>query len=337
MKMLDTSNLESSSTMHSATGDARLDIIIVSWNTRTLLEDCLASLFKPLEKAGTHRGLPVISGYSLNIVVVDNGSRDGSPQMVREQFPSVRLIENPDNVGFPRANNQAIRESSGRYVLLLNSDTRVLPGALETLIGFMDAHPEAGVAGARLLNTDGTLQISCYPEPTLRREIWRLFHLDALRPYASYPMNKWRTDQPQDVDVVLGACLIIRRSVLQQVGLLDESYFMYSEEVDLCYRIRRGGWKVWWVPEARVVHHGGQSTRQVATAMFLRLYASKVRYFRKHHGSLAAHAYKLILLFAALFRLLLTPVAFLERTDARKQHLALADHYRRLIGTLPGL
>jgi len=300
----------------------RLSIIIVNWNTRDLLAQCLRSVY-----ANSPDG-------EFEVWVVDNASTDGSVQMVRERFPQVRLIENVENVGFARANNQAIRESTGRYVLLLNPDTEVKPGALETLMQFMDAHPEAGAAGARLLNPDGTLQPSCHPFPTLGREAWRLFHLDALRLYARYEMARWDLETPRPVDVVQGACVILQRKALDQVGLLDENYFIYTEEVDLCYRLHRGGWHIYWVPQATVVHYGGQSTQQMPAEMFLRLYESKLFYFRKHHGRQAACAYKLILLAAAMARLLLSPLTWLERSPQRQRHLALAGYYRRLVWAL---
>jgi len=300
-----------------------LSIIIVNWNTRDLLAQCLQSVY-----AHPPEG-------EFEVWVVDNASTDGSAEMVRERFPQARLIRNAENVGFARANNQAIRQSSGRYVLLLNPDTEVKPGALETLVQFMDAHPEAGAAGARLLNPDGTLQSSCHPFPTLGREFWRLFHLDALRLCACYEMARWDPETLRPVDVVQGACVILRRKALDQVGLLDEDYFIYTEEVDLCYRLRQGGWRIYWAPQATVVHYGGQSTRQMPAEMFLRLYESKLLYFRKHHSRQAARAYKLILLAAATARLLLSPLAWLERPPQRQQHLALARCYRRLVRTLP--
>src|SRR5262249_26992254 len=154
--------------------------------------------------------------------------------------------------GFARANNQAIAIAASRYVLLLNPDTRVRPDALQTLVRFMDEHPKAAAAGPRLLNADGSLHASCQPAPTLSRELWRLFHLDAAWSRASYRMQDWRIDTPRLVDVVQGACIILRRSVLDTAGGLDEGYFIYSEEVDLCHRLRRHGWQVWWVPQAEV-------------------------------------------------------------------------------------
>jgi GT2 family glycosyltransferase len=305
-----------------------LSIIIVSWNIRDLLAQCLQSVADDLTK---------LQHLQVETWVVDNVSTDGTVEMVQNQFPWVRLIQNQENVGFARANNQAISQSQGRYLLLLNPDTEIKPGALATLTRFMDNHPEAGAAGARHLNPDGTLQTSCYPMPTLSRELWRLFHLDVFRPYGSYRMADWDLDQSRPVDVLLGACLLLRRTALTQVGPLDEDYFIYSEEVDLCYRLQQGGWACHWVPQAQVVHFGGQSTQQVAREMFLRLYQGKLLFFRKHYGWATVLAYKLVLFAAAFPRLLLSPVALFERSSRRQQHLTVAANYGRLIAALPNM
>lgn len=318
---------------------ARLDlsIVIVSWNTRDLLARCLASIFEATAPEQGTTGARMNGTRSVEVFVVDNGSVDGSPELVRAEFPEARLIQNYDNPGFARANNQAIQLSSGRYVLLLNPDTEVRPGAVEVLARFLDEHQNAGAAGALLLNPDGSLQRSCYRSPSLTREFWRMFHLDALYPYNDYRMENWDREQPRPVDVVQGACLIVRREALDQVGLLDEGYFMYSEELDLCERLRRQGWTVHWVPGARVVHFGGQSTSQVADAMFLQLYRAKIQYFREHHGRRSARRYKLILMLAVSVRLLLYPVAWLGPTPRRQERATLAARYRQLIRKLPWL
>lgn len=311
-------------------------ISIVSWNTRELVGHCLTAL--GARPSSNHDDCwPLIDGLSCHVVVVDNASSDGTVEMIRERFPWVTVVANRENVGFARATNQALRASTARYALLLNPDTESRPGALERLVQFMDVHPHVGAAGPRLLNTDGSLQLSVYREPTLRRELWRLLHLDALKSYASYRPGDWPQDQPRQVDVVQGACLIVPRAALDQVGLLDEDYFIYSEEVDLCSRLRKRGWQVFWVPNAAVVHHGAQSTRQVAAAMFLRLYQGKVLFFRKQRGHRAALLYKLILGFVSLLRLLVLPVAFLTRPLALARHIRLARYYVRLLQALPRL
>ena len=302
-----------------------LAIIIVNWNTCKLLEDCLDSI-----PANT-------STSPFEIWVVDNASIDESPRMVRERFPQVHLIENLDNVGFAGANNQAIQRCTEKYILLLNPDTLVEPCALQTLVDFLDTHPKAGAAGARILNPDGSTQISSHPRPTLFREFWRMFHLDALWQYAEYPLSKWGTDQAQEVDALMGACLLLRKEVLDHIGYFDEDYFIYSEEVDLCFRIQRAGWHLYWVPHAKVVHFGGQSTQQVPNEMFLHLYQSKIKYFRKHHGSSAAQVYILILLIAALSRIILAPFTFFENPSRRQKHLTLVDRYWRLVLALPSM
>jgi N-acetylglucosaminyl-diphospho-decaprenol L-rhamnosyltransferase len=300
-----------------------LSIIIVSWNTASFLENCLASILAN----------PPTSPFEN--WVVDNASTDDSPRMVREKFPQVHLVENRENVGFARANNQAIQRCTGKYILLLNPDTLVASGALQALVDFLDKHPEAGAAGARILNSDGSLQISSHPRPTLSRELWRLFHLDILSAYAMYPPTKWETNQPQEVDVLGGACLLLRKEVLEQVGALDEDYFIYSEEVDLCYRIQRAGWPIYWVPQAEVMHFGGQSTQQVPTEMFLNLYHSNIKYFRKHYGWSAAQIYKLILRIAALSRIILAPFVIFEHPSRGQKRRTLVDRYWRLILALP--
>ena len=300
-----------------------LSIIIVNWNTARLLVNCLDTIVAN----------PPASPFES--WVVDNASTDESLRIVRDRFPQVHLVENRENVGFARANNQAIQRCTSKYILLLNPDTLVMPGALQNLVDFLDKNPEVGAVGAKILNSDRSLQISSHPRPTLSRELWRLFHLDRLSPYAEYPLSKWEINQAQEVDLLMGACLLLRKEVLDQVGFLDEEYFMYSEEIDLCYRIQRAGWRLFWVPQAEVVHFGGQSTQQVPTEMFLNLYHSKIKYFRKNDGWFAAQIYKLILMIAALSRLILTPFTFFEQSSRRQRHLMLVDHYRRLVLALP--
>ncbi|MFN0071041.1 MAG: glycosyltransferase family 2 protein [Chloroflexota bacterium] len=305
-------------------------IVIVSWNTRDLLAQCLHSL--PDQNIGeTWRH------HSYEVIVVDNASTDGSVELVREEFPWVRLIANHDNAGFARANNQAIRTTDAQYVLLLNPDTIVHRGALEALIDCMDRTLDAGAVGANLRNPDGSSQASCFPEPTLRREAWRLFHLDAIHPYAEYPTDQWGGPRPYPVDVVQGTCMLLRRSALSDVGLLDEDYFIYSEEVDLCYRLRQRGWGVYWVPDATIVHYGGQSTRQQAEAMFLRLYDGKVRYFRKHGALGSVMIYKFILFAASITRLMISPLALLLERERRLEQARLAKNYWRLIRSIRAL
>jgi hypothetical protein len=255
--------------------------------------------------------------------------------MVKDQFPQVKIIENKQNQGFAHGNNQAIRRSTGKYVMLLNPDTEVKPGTLDVLVNFLEEESQAAAAGAKLVSPDGGLQSSCHPELTLPREMWRLFHLDTLHRYGTYNMHKWDPKMPRQVDVLQGAALVLRSEALEKVGLLDEDYFMYTEEVDLCFRLRKAGWRLYWIPEAEVLHYGGQSTKLVAEKMFLALYESRLKFFRKHYGATAARGYKLVLTAAALTRLGFSPISRLVNPSQRDRHKTLASHYTRLIAALP--
>ena len=313
------------------TGVVDLSIVIVSWNTCRLLDECLDSVRQELALQRKKMNLRA------EVFVVDNGSTDGSVEMVHSRYPEVALIANSHNPGFAGANNQALVAARGRYSLLLNPDTVVLPDGFGALVRFMDDHPHAGAAGSRLLNADRTLQPSCSPAPTLARELWRMFHIDWLYPYGEYDMRRWPLTEPRPVDSVQGAAMLVRRSTQDQVGLLDAGYFMYSEEVDWCTRIKRAGWEIYWVPSSQIVHYGGQSARQVADAMFLQLYRGKIQYFHKHWGRLATGAYKLVLGLATLARLALTPLIWLEPASRRQRHLVLARQYGLLLRALPGM
>lgn len=298
----------------------KLSVVIVSWNTADILRQCLESVFAHPPAA------------PFDVWVVDNASTDGTVAMVQQQFPQVNLLTNPHNVGFATANNQAMRQATGDYVLLLNPDTIVHAGALQTLVHFLDTHPQTGACGARLLNADGTLQHSCYPSPTLGRELLRMFHLDGR---VRYHMEQWPTDQPRPVEALLGACILARRNLVEAIGWMDESFFMYSEEIDLCYRIARAGWQLHWVPQAEIVHLGGQSTRQVKTEMFLRLYQGKLHYMRKHYGRGQAELYKMILALAAWSRIGAAPLAARLKPANQETYQAIAGQYRQLIKQLP--
>lgn len=254
-----------------------LDIAIVSWNTRDVLANCLQSVYT------TARGV------SCQVIVVDNASSDGSPQMVRERFPQARLIENRENVGFARANNQAIAASDSEFVLLLNSDTLVQPNALKLLVAFMCYESSAGVVGAYVLNPDSTLQASFGKFPTLASESIKAWGLEARQPFVRWfgPAQPFSAESVE-TDWVIGAAMMLRREAVNQVGLLDENYFMYSEEIDLAYRIKKAGWQNFVVRDARIIHLGGQSTRRMPASMKAELFRSKTRYFEKHHGRMAA-------------------------------------------------
>lgn len=273
---------------------ARVSVIVVSWNTRQLLEQCLESVYAS-------------GGADLEVLVVDNGSRDGSPEMVASRFPEAVLVANPDNVGFARANNVAMQRATGDYLLILNPDTELIGAAIPELVRLAEERPEIAVVGPQLLNSDGTVQSSRRRFPTrataflestvLQR--WLPNH-PALRRF--YVLD--RTDsETQEVDWVVGACLLVRAAAVHQVGFMDEGYFMYSEELDWCRRFVIAGWKVIYYPAARVVHCGGQSSDQDLFRRHTRFQHSKCRYFEKYHGRTFAQLLRVFLLGNYLFLL----------------------------------
>lgn len=263
-----------------------LTTIIVSYNTRHLLDECLASL---------HAAAGPIGGSAC--VVVDNASRDGSAEHLAERHAEARLIRLPQNVGFGRANNAALPHVHTPYVLLLNTDAFMSPQSLRASIDHMQAHPECGVVGAQLLNRDGSPQPSARNFPTP----WNVFllHAGLGRFFPGTPSIDPPTRNatgPQPCDWVPGCYLLIRKSVVDQVGLFDPLFFLYAEEVDLCKRVKQAGWQVHCLPGARVVHLGGESAKSdaplTASAQIdLLAMESSLLYFRKHHGrlGLAAH------------------------------------------------
>ena len=305
-----------------------LTIIIVNWNTRDLLAQCLESV-RDAPSASVAGGL-AHGPFTSEVFVVDNASTDGSARMVRDAFPWVRLLENTANLGFACANNQAIRQSHGRYILLLNSDTKVRPGALPTMLQFMETHRQAGGCGPLLLNDDGSLQPSCHPMLTPGREFWRLLFLERLWPRATYPQTKWERKAPRQVEVIKGACLMLRRAALEQVGVLDEAYFMYTEEMDLCYRLLQADWRLWWVPQATVVHYGEASSRQVAEEMYVQLYRSKVQFYRKFGGRARVARFKHLMRLAYVPRWGLASLGGLVIAGLAQY----ARRYRRLLAAL---
>ncbi len=270
-----------------------LSIIIVSWNVRDLLRRCLQSI-------ADHR--PPTSDLrppTSEIIVVDNASGDGSVEMVRSEYPHVQLIANPTNRGFTGGNNDGLACARGRYILLLNPDTEVVGDALATMVAYADAHPQVGALGPQLLNPDGSVQSSRRRFPTLLTALFESTWLQSLAPRGilrHYYALDLPDDRPAEVDWVTGAALLVRREAMEQVGKLDAGFFMYSEELDWCKRIKDAGWKIVYLPSAQVIHHVGKSSDQVVPQRHIYFQTSKVRYFYKHHGALAAELLRLYLL-----------------------------------------
>jgi GT2 family glycosyltransferase len=278
-----------------------LSIIIVNWNTKALLRQCLESIYTSAD------------GLVFDVYVVDNGSTDGSAAMVESDFPGVTVLINEKNEGFAKANNQALCVASGRYVVLLNSDTVVQPDALNKMVAFLDTRGDVASAGCKLLSERGEVQLSAAWFPSiftplvggivLPRLFARVFGVKRF-PGQIYLLPESH-EEIQEVDWVCGACLMVRRSVLEDIGLLDENLFMYGEEIDWCFRIRKKGWKVCYFPESEVMHlHGGSALRPAVKTLAIQRRVFAERYIiRKHHGRCAAILYELLMFAAALLKL----------------------------------
>lgn len=257
----------------------KLTVVIVSYNVKYYLEQCLLSLRRALE------------GIEAEVIVVDNHSRDGSVEYIGSRFPNARVIALQHNTGFASANNVAIRNSNGEYILLLNPDTIVAENTIREALQFMDTHPKVGAAGVRMLKADGTSAMeSRRGIPTPMTAFYKMSGLcrrfPQSRRFAKYYMSWLPWDSPQRIEVVSGAFFLIRRSVLDDVGLLDTDFFMYGEDIDLSYRISKTHWECWYLP-LKIVHYKGESTESSSFRYVHVFYEAMLIFFRKHYGSLS--------------------------------------------------
>jgi N-acetylglucosaminyl-diphospho-decaprenol L-rhamnosyltransferase len=267
-----------------------VSVIIVNFNTRELLEACLESLYR---ESGS---------VAMEVFVVDNGSSDGSAEMIRRRFPETRLVLNTTNEGFARPNNAAIRRSAGRYLFLLNSDTVVLPGAIGALVAFLDGHPGAGACGPRLRYPDGRQQHSVRGFPTIFTHFCDMLFLDRLFPRSRFvgrgEMRYFNYDLTQEVDHITAAAFLVRRKVVDRVGDLDEHFAIYYNDMDWCFRIKHAGWSIWYVREACIVHHLGSTVDKVNRnfALFDVMYDNVMLFYQKHYGRGTVAAYKVLMI-----------------------------------------
>ena len=253
----------------------RLSVVFLSYNTRDLTRQALSSVLAAAE------------GLEVEIFVVDNASADGSADMVAEEFPQVKLICNAANVGFSAGNNVALRQVTGEYALLINTDTIVRRDALRTMVEFLDAHPEAGACGCKILDPDGTLQLdSRRGFPTPLAAFCKMSGLSRLFPkhplIAHYHMTYLDPEQTAEVEVLSGSCMMVRKSAMDQVGLLDEDYFMYGEDIDWCYRFHQAGWKIYYVPTTEIIHFRGESGRGTPLKILYRKSRAMSIFVNKH-------------------------------------------------------
>ena len=268
-----------------------LTIALVSYNTRNLLKNCLDSVYGKT------------AGLEFEVIVVDNASADGTLEMLEREFPQVRIIGNRQNLGFARANNQAIEQSKGRYLLLLNPDTLFKSGSLHKVITFMDDHSEVGALGCKILHPDGTIQPSNDNFPGLFTELFRVVQLRRLvrnpkmrarigrewgkilgRTLGGYLRLYWDTERIREVDWVTGAFFLVRKETMQDIGLLDEDFFMYYEDADWCYRMWQKDWRIFYFPFFEIVHYVGESDGEFSAQTFIERHKSMHHFFKKHRG-----------------------------------------------------
>ena len=288
-----------------------LSIIIVNWNSRDYLRKCIDSI------------LAMIYGIEYEIVVIDSASFDGCDEMLRQCYSQVRFIQSDQNLGFAKANNEAFKVSRGRNLLFLNPDTELEGDAVQALLSHLKFLPNAGAVGAKLLNTDLSIQTSCIQSfPTLLNQI-----LDSEVLRQRFPRFRlWGTARlfekfatTAEVDAISGACLMIKRSVFESVGMFSTDYFMYSEDIDLCFKIWKAGWKIYYVPTAQVIHHGSGSSSQSSVNTFssVMMLESRWRFFRKTRPPIYCKIYRLAIFSSSLIRigllLLAWPITILRR------------------------
>ena len=276
-----------------------LSIIIVSWNTKDYLQKCLNSIYENTK------------GITFEVIVVDNASSDASAQMVKNRFPQAILIENKENLGFGAANNQAIKRSRGKYALILNPDTEISGESLNTMVTFLNENPKVGSVGPKILNPNNSIQLTCARNyPTLSTEFFWLTTLVRRFPknrvMGRYLMSYWDHTDRREVDCLSGACMMVRRDVLEKMSYFDEDYFMYGEDVDLCYRIKKAGWQIWYLPEAQIIHYGGASSKTIFESATIYDRRAIQLFFKKHYGRLTAGLYRWMCAFIGFAMLLIS-------------------------------
>jgi GT2 family glycosyltransferase len=266
-----------------------LSVVVVTWNAKKFVDENFGSILADLH------------GISSEVIAVDNASTDGTADMISERFPAVDLIRSSKNLGFSNANIVAIKKSTGKYVCLVNPDVRVLPGCFSKLMDYLEKNPKVGVVGPKTFNADGSLQRSCMRAPSVWISFCRAFALDKT-PLGRTPlfggisMEDFDHDTTREVDVLNGAFLMIRRTAMDQVGLIDERFFMYGDDLDWCVRFGKAGWPVMFYPQAEIVHYGGGVTAKAPLYFYVEMHKANLQYFQKHHSWLAQRGFLAALL-----------------------------------------
>lgn len=284
-----------------------VSIVLVCWNNKDYLDPCLQSLY----------GGNV--NHSFDVVAVDNGSTDGSQAMLQEKYPQILIIQNDKNVGLSKASNQGIEATKGKYVLLLNNDTLINRMTIDPLVDFLDDHPEAGAVGGRLFNPDGSFQGGYADFSTLLEEFLIATHIGELI-WPGYPSHG-NTDQVKPGGWLSSACLLVRREALNQVGFLDEEYFIYGDEADLQYRLKKGGWKVYYLPSSTIIHYGGRSMNRWRRRKMV--YRGKMLFYKKNYGIFKTGLLRVMLFVLSLLKLIIWAVISIipQKREAAKREV----------------
>ncbi len=299
----------------------KLSISLVNTNNKLLLGACLRSLQAVREEV------------PFEIILVDNVSTDGSAEMVRTEFPEVQLLVNEARRGFGANHNQAINKATGEYILVLNEDTIVKPGALKAMCDYLDRDASSAAVGCRLENPDGSLQRSCYKFPSPGRALAENLLLVAAFPSSSLwgDYRSWDHNESRYVDFVSGAAIMVRRKVVEQIGAFDERFFIYAEETDWCYRMHRAGWKVAFTPSGTIVHYGGQSSVKVKDKQFSEFNRSALKYMRKHYGLSGAFSQVGTMLIGSLVRIPLWSLVYLTSSQKRESARAKVSLWWKML------
>ena len=263
-----------------------LSIIVVSWNAKRYLAECLDSIIRET------------GDLDAEIIIVDNASTDGSPEFVEEKFPMVRLMRNRENLGFAKANNIGLKICNGEYICLINSDVMIMEGCIDRMLAFMERHSDIGMLGPKIVGPDGTVQRSCMEFPTIWNKFCRAFALDSLFPksktFSGLLMKYWPHDSLRTVDVINGCFWMVRREALREVGLLDEVFFIYSEDIDWCMRFHEKKWKVVFYPDAQSIHYGGASSANAPIRFYIERQRANANLFKKHFSRAKCISFGLI-------------------------------------------
>jgi GT2 family glycosyltransferase len=293
-----------------------ISVIIVSWNARNFLRDCLTSVYKT-------------GGAVLHeVIVVDNASSDGSPEMVVEQFPQVKLIHAGGNLGFAKANNLAIQQATGSMLALINSDVIVHPECLQTLVAYVDSNPDVGLAGPKVFGRDGLIQYSCGKLPTVWNSACRFMGLDRIlgrwELFSGFQMRHLDYGRRSEVGVLSGCFWLSRRSAVEKVGGLDERFFFYAEDIDWCKRFKDAGWKIIFEPAATAIHFGGGSSGNAPLRYSIEMLRGNLIYWKKHHGNFGRSVFYLLISTRCVLRYLANGflrITCLARGDATKNKM----------------